>query len=140
MRFALRDATVQLDSFDDLAADGVDRAERGHRLLKDQGNFAAAYCTHTWAIGRQGHEVDSYAVSVEQNLTANDPAWSFDDAQDGTRGNAFAAAAFADDAQRSARQHVEAGPIDGFGDAFVGEKERLQIAHAEQRLGGVHRS
>ena len=81
------------------------------------------------------HQVHHAAVRAAQHdLAADDAAGPFDDAQDGPRGHAFAAARFADDAQRLAREQIERGAVHRAHHAFVGEEMRLQVAHGQDRL------
>src|SRR5262249_1969896 len=54
---------------------------------------------------------------------------------DGERGDALAAAGFADDAQRLAGKHVERDAVDRIGHALDGEEMGAQVADAEQRIG-----
>ena len=57
-RFLLAHVAVQANGLDDLVADGVEGAERGHRLLEDQGDFAAADVAHLPAVGVERGQVD----------------------------------------------------------------------------------
>ena len=59
---------MQQNRLDDLIANGVDRVQAGHRLLKDHGDLAAANRKH-FALGA-GNDV----FAVEQNRTAVKPS------------------------------------------------------------------
>ncbi len=64
-RFGLAHFLVQRDRFHDLVADGVDGAERGHRLLRHERNFRAANVAHFFtglAEARQFDFVDNRTV------------------------------------------------------------------------------
>ena len=66
------------------------------------------------------------------DAAANDfPRW-VDDLKDSAGGDTFAAAAFADDAERFAALNGVADAIDGFDHAFVGEKVEFKVTHVEQ--------
>ena len=104
------------DRLDDLVADGVHRAERGHRLLEDQRDLAAADRAHLAAVGgraRPGRSCVAVRRASRQDLAADDAARAVDDAQDRLGGDALAAAALADDAERLAGADVEADAVDG---------------------------
>ena len=68
---------------------------------------------------------------AQHDLTADDAAGAFDDAQDGARGHALAAAGFTDDAQRLSRKQIERGAVDSPHRPLVGEEIRLQVAHGQ---------
>ena len=76
----------------DLLADLHDRIERGHRLLEDHGNVAAAYLAHL--LVRKGKQV----TALEQHAAPGDAAGRLgEEAHDGERGHRFAATGFAHD-------------------------------------------
>ncbi len=90
---------VQHDRLDDLLADGEDRVERGHRLLEDHRDLLAADA----CASRAAPSVEQIA-SLEHDAAADDPARRLASRpQDRQRGDALAAARFADDAERLAR-------------------------------------
>ncbi len=89
-------AGVGLHGFDQLAADGVERVERGQRVLEDRADAPAADLAE-W-LGRQ--VVD--ALAVEADLAAGDAARAFQQADDGGAGQRLAGAGFADDAENFA--------------------------------------
>ena len=55
LRRAVGKTAVDLQHLADLLLDGVQRVERGHRLLKNHGNLVAADMAQ--AVERQRHEV-----------------------------------------------------------------------------------
>src|SRR5262249_18327795 len=113
-RLAPADGLEQQDRLNDLAADRVHGTERGHRLLEDERDLPAADRAHLLAIRLELREIDHRGRAAvagrpsEPDLAVDDSARPIDDAQDRARGDALAAAAFADDAERAAGRHVEA--------------------------------
>ena len=81
-------------------------------------------CAHLPALrGRGGPGRSSRpSPSRSEDLPADDPARPLDDPQDRARGDALAAAALADDAQRLARVDVEAHAVDGLTVPSSGKK------------------
>ena len=127
-------AIVQHDRLDDLRADRVHRAERRHRFLRDQRDLGAAQVAHhagRAAGGARGRSV--CRASAIQDLAAGDAAGRIDQLQDRPHRHALAAAAFADDADDLAGEHVEAHAIDRAHRAFVQSERHAQVAHAQQR-------
>ena len=127
---------VQPDRLDDLVADGVGLAERGHRLLEHQRDLAAA----DGAVARRcrapawpGRPPRPSGVRSRISPATTRPGRSTMP-QHAARGDALAAAAFADDAERAALEHVEIEPVDRPDDALGREELRLQLAHREQCL------
>ena len=93
---------MQQNGFVYLAANGMHRRKRTHRLLKDHSDIFAANVADLRASGMKLRQV-SDAVSIltgagrmEQNLSRVDTPGRGDDAQDGMGGHRFAAAAFTD--------------------------------------------
>ena len=96
---------VQPDRLDDLVADRVDRAERGHRLLEDRGDLAAADRAHRRGRSGRARRGRPAAPSASRRSRISPPTMRpglLDDPQDRARGDALAAAALADDAERLA--------------------------------------
>ena len=60
-------------------------------------------------------------------------AGPLDDPQDRARGDALAAAALTDDADRLGARDVTAGAVDRFDDAFVWVEVRFEVADRDQR-------
>ena len=88
----------------DLLADGEHRIERGHRLLEHHRDAGAADALH--ARVRRGA---SGPAPSNRTLPAGDARRRLrQQAHDGQRGDALAAAGFADDAEDLARREVEA--------------------------------
>ena len=100
------DAAVAQDGFRDLIADGEHRVERGHRLLEDHRQLVAAQIAQ--ASCRQLQQI----LALEQHLTAGDaPGRLRHEAHDRERGDALAAARFADDAERAAALEAEVDAV-----------------------------
>src|SRR5512132_1732668 len=103
------------------------RAKRGPRFLEYESDFGAANGTYVLAVRIELDQIDDLigALAIEglappeEDLALDDPARAIDDAQDRTRRNTLATAAFADDAQCAPVIEVKAGAIDGFDGALV---------------------
>ena len=140
--FLLAQIGVQANGFDDLIAHGVEGAEGRHGFLEDQCDLAAADGPHLPPVGIQSRQVDLvdapvFQLLAEPNLAVGDLTGLFHDAQDRARGDALAAAAFADDAERLAGEDVKAGPIDGVHDAFVLEVVGLEVPDGQDGEGRI---
>ena len=96
---------------------------------------------HLPALGVELHEVDRVRClrpaaprgPPEADLPAHDPARPLDDAENGARRDALAAAALPDDAERPARMELEARPVHRLDDPLLREEVRAQVLHAEDR-------
>src|SRR6185295_5706894 len=75
-------------------------------------------------------------AALEHDLPVDDPPGPLDDPQDRAGGDALAAAALADHAERSAGEQVEAGAVHRAGGALVGEEVGLQVADRQEGAGG----
>ena len=130
-RLLAADTLVQHDRLDDLRAHGVHRAERRHRFLRDQRDLRAAQIAHQPPARRQAREVDRLVAALAiQDLAAGDASRRIDQLQDRAHRDALAAAAFADDADDLAGEHVEAHAVDRAHRAFVQAERHAQVAHA----------
>src|SRR5207248_8343265 len=96
----LVETRVQADDLADLVADGVEGAQRGHRLLEYERDLGAADRAHLASLGIEPGEVDrrARAVAPQEDAAGLDAAGALDDPQDRARADALAAAALADDA------------------------------------------
>ena len=62
-RFSLADVHVQAHRLDQLAANGMDRAERGHRFLGNEGDFAAANGAHALPLpGSKNDDTQRHSI------------------------------------------------------------------------------
>ena len=103
---------MEHNCFTYLIAASEDWIERGHWFLEDQTDVAAPDRTHLGAAGLELDQVGLRAVFAgQENLAIDDAARPVDDGQYRLRGDALAAAALADDAQRLARAAVERGAV-----------------------------
>ena len=100
-RFILGDALVEPNSFHKLVAQGVDRAERSHRLLEYQGDLGATNLAHLPAVGLERSEIDDLritvgatATAVKQYLPFHDSARPVEYLHDRPSGYGFATTAF----------------------------------------------
>jgi len=105
---------VGADGFGDLFANGHDRVEGGHGLLKNHGDVAAAFLAHGF-VG-QGEKVDA----VEANGSFN-AGVGVEETEDSKRGNGFAGAGFADEAEDFAGRDGETEVGDDLGAEVDGE-------------------
>ena len=83
-------ALVQPNRFGNLLADGKDRVQRRHRLLKDHGQIRAAQLAHGGFAGLR--QIQHTAVApMEMHLAADDaPATMLNQPHDGQRRDRFA--------------------------------------------------
>src|SRR5215831_15896604 len=125
---------VKLERLDDLLADRVDRAERGHRLLRDQRDLGAADRAQLGALRGEAGEVDGRPRALlKEDLTADDAPGRLDDLQDGLHGHALAASALADDPDHLARLHVEAHAVDRPHEPLVQEEVHPEVPDSKDR-------
>lgn len=110
--FARTFPLVQLHRFGDLPADGENRVQGGHRLLKDHRDLVAAHAAHH-GLGRAG-EIEKRSVAAAKADAARDdpPASEFDKAHDRERRHRLAGARSADDRHRLALGDLERDPLD----------------------------
>ena len=66
VRLGLIHVGVDHQRFGNLVADGVERRQRGHRLLEDHGDAPAAKSVHDVALRRQGRDVDGLFRSTDR--------------------------------------------------------------------------
>src|SRR5690606_27466556 len=127
--------------------DRVQRAERGHRLLGDEGDVAAAHLAHAAALRRELGEGDLERLEARavvgrprpavDDLAAHDAAGLLYQAQDRLHGDALAASALADDADDLALVEVERDAVDGSHDALVELEVRLEVLDRQDRRAGA---
>ena len=125
---------MQTDRLDDLVPDRVDRAERRHRLLRDQRDLAAPDLPHLGALGVQLRQVDGLGRAIlggapEQHLAADDATRRLDDAEQGLHGHALAAAALAHDAEDLARVDIQRDAVDRLHHPLIHEEVDLEISN-----------
>src|SRR5690606_14756374 len=121
---------VQDQHFADLVANGVDRVERGHRLLEDHGDLLAAHTAHR-LLGSLKQVLAGKADAAGLEFSAHD----IGKPHDGQRGHGLAGAAFADDRHGSAGRD---GKGQVFHDPIVAETDGQALDGEQGRGGGVH--
>ena len=128
-RGAAAQAFVQADDLGDLGPHGVDRIERGHRLLEDDGDLLAADLAHL--IRPERHQV----AALPENLAVDDTSRRHgDELEHGERGDGLAAAGLADHTERLAPVDRMIDAIDRPHHAIVGGEVGLEPANFEQAL------
>ena len=140
------DPLVQHDGFAYLVADGMDGAEGGHRLLGHERDLVPADAPHHGPGGVELGQPDfvNLAVSaathfaVKGDLAADDASWLRHDAEDRAGGDALAAAAFADHAQRLAVPDLELDTVDRPDGALVQEEVGAQVSDIDKALVLFH--
>ena len=105
-RLAAAGAAVDDERFRDLVADGEDRVERRHRLLKDERDLGAAHLAHLRFGQRQQIAV------LEPDAAAGDPSRRLHEAHQRQRRDRLAAARFADQPKRFPGSNLEAHVVD----------------------------
>src|SRR3990172_1900698 len=118
---------MQLDRLADLVADGEDRIERGHRLLKDHRDLVAADLAHLLIF-----EPEQIPAAIE-DLSADDfSRRRSDQAHDRKRSDALAAARLADQAEGFPFVDGKGHAVDSAHFTFGGEERRAQIFDVDQ--------
>ena len=137
-RLFFAEALVQFHHFRNLPANRMQRIQRGHRLLKDHRDLAAADAAHLHALGVELDDIDRFGAALlpaKNDLALDDFARrGLDQLHDRMRRDALATAAFAHDAQRLPVRQAEADTLDRLHHPLVGEEMRLQIADFQDRL------
>src|SRR6184192_3119166 len=105
---------MRLERLADLPADGQHRVERGHRVLEDHRDLAAADPPQLPVAERE------QVLAAEERGAAGHAAGAREDAQQRERGDALAAARLADDAEGLADPDLEGDAVDGVDGAAVG--------------------
>ena len=128
-RGARRHRAVGQDRLDDLLADGVDRIERGHRLLEDHRHLAAAQPAAL--VGRKPQHV---AIAEQHRLGLDLARRARHQAHHRERRHALAAAGLADKADRASAGNAEADAVDGAEQAAIRREVGLQPTNLEERV------
>src|SRR6266853_7023181 len=120
--------------FADLRAGCQDWIERRHRLLENHRDLVAADPPHRLIIETQ------QVAAAESDRTADDAAGRLgDQAHDGERHHALAAAGFADDGERLAAAQRKGYAVHRLDDALADEEEGPQPFNRENDVGGFGR-
>ena len=129
--FGFGQRQVGADGLGELPADGVQRVQRGQRVLKDRANLAAPDVAH----GVATELVDALAFEVDL-ATRNTARW-LQQADDGRTGEGLARARFTYHAQNFAGSNVEGNVVEcAQGAASVGEFNH-QVFDLEKAHVGV---
>ena len=130
---------VQRQGLADLVADRVQRRERGHRLLEDDRDAAAADLAHLRPERVQAREIDHRAGPAggnariaKQDFAGFDARDARQDAHDALRDHRFARARLADQRHRAALRHAERHAVDRLHDAGVDVEIDLQVTDGKQ--------
>ncbi len=127
---------VDLQRLADLEADAVDRRQRGHRLLEDHRDLAAADVADGAAARVEAGEVGGGAVgAVEADLAGGDAAGAVDDLQDRAGGDGFARARTRRRRRASCRVEGEGDAVDGGDEAGAGRELGAQAGDFEDGRG-----
>ncbi len=125
------EAAMEQQDFADLLLDGVQRVERGHRLLEHDGDVVAAHLPHV-AFG----QLQKFAVlegDGPRRMPRRRVRQQFEDRQ---RRHRFAGAGFPDQRHRLALADIERDAIDGEHLAPAVAEGDGEVADGEERGGG----
>ena len=127
-RLVLAHPLVDEKRLHDLQPDGQHRVERGHRLLEDHRDVAAAQRAHL-VLGER-EEIASF----EQDAPVRDASGRLgEEAHDRERRYRFAAAGFADQRDHLARIDLPAHALHGADDAARRDEMHVQVFDRQQR-------
>ncbi len=124
------EAAMRGHRFHELLGDAQHGVERGHRVLKDHRDLAAAHVADF--VLAEPREV----AATKDDAAADDARGLVQQPHDGFRADALARAGLADDAERLAGAEVEADAVHRAYRPGVGQEPGAQVAHPEQRLSG----
>ncbi len=120
---------MQRDHLGDLVAHGVDRVQRGHRLLEDDGDLAGADLVHLGLLERD------QVPALPQDLAGLEAARRHvDELQHRARRHGLAAARLAHHAQGLAAIDVQVDAVDGTHHPVLGLEPGFQTADVQQRF------
>ena len=114
----------------DLLADGVDRIEREHRLLKDHRDGAPAHALERGFIERQ------HVLAGDLDRAGDHAALRRQHAQQGAQRHALAGAGFAEQAEHLALGERDVDAVDRMHRALAGEPD-AQVADIDDRTHGA---
>src|SRR5690606_15836551 len=131
-RRGLVELLVQAQRLADLVADGIDRVQRGHRLLEDHRDLVAADAPQRRFVAR------GEVRAAQADRAALDAAGRRHQPHDRQGGHALAAAGFAYQAQRLAGHQRKADLVEHRGAAAARVERHGQALDLEYRRGGIH--
>ena len=127
-RLAPARAPMDDERLGNLVADREHRVQRRHRLLENQRDFSAA-------DGADGRLVEPEEIAAfEADGTRGNPSRRLHQTEDGKRGDRFAAARLADQAQRLACPDLEADIVHGRDRSARRFEYRRQMLDRQQRV------
>ena len=135
-------AAVQAKRLHDLVADRMERRERGHRLLEDDGDPPAPERSVRGRIRVQAREVEGRLAEPprgvgEQDLPADHMGAPREDPEHRLGDDRLPGARFADQGHRAAGRHVERHPLDRVHGPLLPEPElHLEVADGQERRRG----
>ena len=113
----------------DLLFDGMQRVERGHRLLEHHGDAPAAHAPEIRFAG-----TDQLLAGKFNAAAGPVPRWRIgQQLQDRQRGNRFARARFADQRQRLALVQAEGDPLHRLDGAWARAEEDREVTYFHKR-------
>ena len=121
-------ALVQREALGDLALDGVQRVEAGHRLLEDEADVVAAGAAQGALVGGQ-----HLGAAVADR--AGDVGVVGQQADGGEGGDRLAGAGLADEGEGLAGVEVEGDAVDGVGGPAALDEGDAEVPDREQRVG-----
>ena len=122
---------MRLNRLNQLPANGVERIQRGQRILENRADFAATNLAQ--CLVRQ--VVNTFAV--EQNLATGDATGWFQQPDDRSTSQGFASPRLSDHAQYFTRRNGERHVIDGREDTAPRRKFNAQVFDFKNRCGHV---
>src|SRR5262249_35308846 len=119
----------------DLIADGMDRRQRGHRLLEDDRDTPATDRSHLRAVVRHFYKIDNLAVEPgigEQDLSTGDETASRQDAKNCLTDHRLSRAGFSNQGHGRSRSHAERDTGNSADEAAGRRKTDVQVADGEK--------
>jgi hypothetical protein len=132
--------TMQLDRLADLVAHGVERRERSHGFLEDDGDLAAADASHGGPRAVELGDVDNAFLDpriLEQDRARRDCRGARQQTHDRLAAHRLARARFAHQRDGAARRDREGDLVDGAQDAFMDTEIDGQVLDTQQILHTV---
>ena len=131
--FGLRDVPVQEQCFGYLIAHRMQRRQRGHRFLEDDGYAPAADCPHVGSVPVQCQQIGDRVLAriVKQNFAAGDLGLFRQNSHDCLGHHGLARPGFADQRHGFARGHAKADAVDGADDTFRHMEFDLEVVDVQ---------
>ncbi len=123
----LRQVLVQHEAVGQLALDGEDRVQRGHRLLKDHPDLVAAHFAHHGGGGGGDVKLGAIRPAEAKRARGDGAAAEFHQSHEGEGGHGLPRPAFTDDADGFAWRDGEGHVLDPDDGAAVGSKFDAEV-------------